>query len=98
MFYGVAYYPEHWPEERWPADAANMRQAGMAGVRIGEFAWSQESTSRLTSGLYSLRRPATPRTTSSKRLTSPRSTNSSSSLPPMLPSRLPLPPWSNTRL
>ena len=38
---GVCYYPEHWPETRWPADAAMMRDAGISVVRIGEFAWSQ---------------------------------------------------------
>jgi beta-galactosidase len=41
MFYGVAYYPEHWPESNWQTDAHNIRQAGMEGVRIGEFAWSK---------------------------------------------------------
>ena len=41
MFYGVAYYPEHWPEENWKNDARNMRACGMDGVRIGEFAWSR---------------------------------------------------------
>ena len=39
MFYGVAYYPEHWPEKNWANDARNMRECGMDGVRIGEFAW-----------------------------------------------------------
>lgn len=38
---GVCYYPEHWPEERWPRDAAMMREAGITVVRIGEFAWSR---------------------------------------------------------
>lgn len=38
---GVCYYPEHWPEERWPVDAAMMRDAGITHVRIGEFAWSR---------------------------------------------------------
>ena len=38
---GVCYYPEHWPEESWPRDAARMAQAGIAYVRIGEFAWSR---------------------------------------------------------
>ncbi|MHA3980784.1 beta-galactosidase [Halovulum sp. GXIMD14794] len=37
---GVCYYPEHWPEERWPTDAAMMAEAGITFVRIGEFAWS----------------------------------------------------------
>jgi beta-galactosidase len=41
MFYfGVDYYPEHWPEERWPKDARLMAQAGVNVVRLAEFAWS----------------------------------------------------------
>src|SRR6056297_2572832 len=38
---GTCYYPEHWPEDRWPDDATRMRAAGLAWVRIGEFAWSR---------------------------------------------------------
>ena len=41
MYFGVAYYPEHWPEERWPLDAQMMQAAGLNGVRMGEFAWSK---------------------------------------------------------
>ena len=42
MFYfGVDYYPEHWPEERWPVDARLMAEAGMNVVRLAEFAWSK---------------------------------------------------------
>jgi len=37
---GAAYYPEHWPEERWPEDVRLMRQAGMTVSRLAEFAWS----------------------------------------------------------
>jgi beta-galactosidase len=37
---GTAWYPEHWPEERWAADVRLMVQAGMTVVRLGEFAWS----------------------------------------------------------
>lgn len=40
MYYGVQYYPEHWPSERWEIDADLMRDAGVNGVRVGEFAWS----------------------------------------------------------
>lgn len=41
MFYfGVAYYPEHWPQERWPEDVRLMAEAGLNIVRLGEFAWS----------------------------------------------------------
>ena len=42
MFYfGVDYYPEHWPEERWPEDARLMAEAGFNVVRLAEFAWSR---------------------------------------------------------
>ncbi len=38
---GVCYYPEHWPEDMWAQDAAEMVAAGFSWVRIGEFAWSR---------------------------------------------------------
>ena len=38
---GTCYYPEHWPEDVWPEDAARMAAAGLTLVRIGEFAWSR---------------------------------------------------------
>jgi beta-galactosidase len=38
--FGTAYYPEHWPESRWPVDIALMKEAGMTVVRMAEFAWS----------------------------------------------------------
>ncbi len=38
---GVCYYPEHWPQDHWAADAARMVDAGLSWVRIGEFAWSR---------------------------------------------------------
>jgi beta-galactosidase len=42
MFYfGVDYYPEHWPEKRWPVDANLMVEVGFNVVRLGEFAWSK---------------------------------------------------------
>jgi beta-galactosidase len=37
---GAAYYPEHWPEERWIEDIRLMKEAGFTVVRMGEFAWS----------------------------------------------------------
>ena len=40
MYYGVQYYPEHWPKERWAVDARMMQEAGINVVRMGEFAWS----------------------------------------------------------
>ncbi|GAP62711.1 beta-galactosidase [Ardenticatena maritima] len=39
--FGVAYYPEHWPETRWATDARLMREAGIDTVRLAEFAWAQ---------------------------------------------------------
>lgn len=39
--FGVDYYPEHWPEERWVIDAGLMAEAGFNVVRMAEFAWSR---------------------------------------------------------
>ena len=39
MILGVAYYPEHWPHERWATDAKLMQEAGITRARIAEFAW-----------------------------------------------------------
>src|SRR5688572_188485 len=42
MFYfGVDYYPEQWPEERWEIDARLMAEANFNVVRLAEFAWSR---------------------------------------------------------
>ncbi|MEP7285499.1 MAG: beta-galactosidase [Chloroflexota bacterium] len=38
---GVAYYPEHWPESRWPQDATLLREAGITVARMMEFAWDK---------------------------------------------------------
>ncbi|MGA7708285.1 MAG: beta-galactosidase, partial [Acidobacteriaceae bacterium] len=38
---GTAWYPEQWPESRWPADLELMQKAGIRFVRVGEFAWSK---------------------------------------------------------
>ncbi|KQB97012.1 beta-galactosidase [Loktanella sp. 1ANDIMAR09] len=38
---GVCYYPEHWPEDQWATDAAQMVATGLSWVRIGEFAWAR---------------------------------------------------------
>lgn len=38
---GCAYYPEHWPTERWAQDARLMREAGLTYVRLAEFAWDK---------------------------------------------------------
>lgn len=40
LYLGAAWYPEHWPEARWPEDVRLMREAGLNVVRVGEFAWS----------------------------------------------------------
>jgi len=40
LHFGAAYYPEHWPEERWPEDIRLMQEASMTVVRMAEFAWS----------------------------------------------------------
>ena len=34
---GVAYYPEQWPEERWPIDARMMADAGIGVVAAPNF-------------------------------------------------------------
>src|SRR5512135_2669568 len=39
--FGVDYYPEHWPEERWTTDARLMQEAGFNLVRLAEFAWAK---------------------------------------------------------
>jgi beta-galactosidase len=39
-FRGVAHYPECWPIERYAADLALMKEAGLSAIRVGEFAWS----------------------------------------------------------
>lgn len=38
--FGVAYYPEHWSEERWAEDIRLMKEAGVTVARMAEFAWS----------------------------------------------------------
>ena len=35
--FGVDYYPEHWPRERWAQDAKMMREMGITIVRMAEF-------------------------------------------------------------
>jgi beta-galactosidase len=39
--FGVAWYPEQWPEVRWGTDLDMMRGAHMNVVRVAEFAWSR---------------------------------------------------------
>jgi beta-galactosidase len=40
LYFGVDYYPEQWPVERWTEDARLMADAGITLVRLAEFAWS----------------------------------------------------------
>ncbi|MDA8349868.1 MAG: beta-galactosidase [Pseudomonadota bacterium] len=40
LLLGTAWYPEQWPESRWPKDLALMQAAHIDVVRVGEFAWS----------------------------------------------------------
>ena len=37
--FGVAYYPEAWPESRWETDLSMMNELGIDLIRIGEFNW-----------------------------------------------------------
>ena len=39
VHFGVDYYPEHWPEERWRTDAKLMHDMGIQAVRMAEFSW-----------------------------------------------------------
>jgi len=41
FYFGVDYYPEQWPEERWAVDAQLMAEAGFNVVRLAEFAWAK---------------------------------------------------------
>lgn len=41
MKFGVDYYPEHWPKERWVYDAKLMIETGIEVVRLAEFAWAK---------------------------------------------------------
>jgi beta-galactosidase len=44
LYFGVDYYPEHWPAEQWPEDARLMAEAGFNVARLAEFAWSRMET------------------------------------------------------
>ncbi|MFV0362158.1 MAG: beta-galactosidase [Suipraeoptans sp.] len=39
LHFGVDYYPEHWPRQRWGTDAELMKEMGLQLVRLGEFSW-----------------------------------------------------------
>jgi beta-galactosidase len=49
LWLGTAWYPEAWPESRWPLDLALMQQANVRFVRVAEFAWSRMEPSE---GVY----------------------------------------------
>lgn len=38
--FGVAYYPDHWPEADWERDMRRIRDSGLGIIRFGEFSWS----------------------------------------------------------
>jgi beta-galactosidase len=40
LHFGAAWYPEHWPQERWAEDIRLMKEANITVIRLGEFAWS----------------------------------------------------------
>ncbi len=37
----VCYYPEQWDESFWAEDLRRMKEAGLDGIRIAEFAWNR---------------------------------------------------------
>ncbi len=41
MQFGVCWYPEQWPQERWATDIEMMVDLGLDLVRVGEFAWAR---------------------------------------------------------
>ena len=41
VYFGVDYYPEHWPKERLETDAVLMKKLGIQAVRMGEFSWAK---------------------------------------------------------
>ena len=41
LYFGVDYYPEHWPQARWETDVQLMKEMGLDVVRLAEFSWSK---------------------------------------------------------
>ncbi len=41
LYYGAAYYPEHWPASEIDRDIARMKDLRMNVMRVAEFAWSR---------------------------------------------------------
>lgn len=48
IHFGVDYYPEHWPRERWDLDADLMQKMGVQVVRMAEFSWHKMEPSEGT--------------------------------------------------
>ncbi len=48
---GVAFYPEHWPEDRLPVDIRMLKESGVGLVRMAEFSWSKMEPSE---GVYDM--------------------------------------------
>lgn len=46
FFWGVAYYPEHWPEDQWVRHAELMVEAGVNLARLAEFTWDRLEPAR----------------------------------------------------
>ena len=44
MYVGTAYYPEHWPVERWTTDFQLMKDAGFSAYESGAVGMSASST------------------------------------------------------
>lgn len=40
-YFGAAYYPEGWPDQRIDEDIRQMKETGINVVRLAEFAWSR---------------------------------------------------------
>ena len=56
FLFGVAYYPEHWPESYWEQDAQRMQECGVNTVRMAEFAWAvMEPTKARTTSRFSIK-------------------------------------------
>ncbi len=41
FYFGVDYYPEQWPQDRWVEDFQLMQAGGVNVIRLAEFSWSK---------------------------------------------------------
>lgn len=41
LYYGVAYYPETWPEDQIEQDIELMKEVGVNVVHMAEFSWAK---------------------------------------------------------